>query len=225
MSLKIGRIAALAATVATVAGLGVTASPALAKGGDIIAPFTNWTISGSITDHKLNQAIVLPSGSTFNGTADITTGVVSGTLAIPAFTATVKILGLPTKVGLKIVPTGPATGTIGSDATTSGDFDLAVVANQYLDVTSAGLLGINIPTSCQTVSPLSLDLNAVLSANQLSNGATFTGTTTIPSAKCGGPLGGLLGPILTSLLSGPSNGFSISLAPPATTTTTTTAAG
>jgi hypothetical protein len=216
MSLKSSRIAALVATATTVALLGVTAAPALAKGGDIIVPFTNWTVSGSITAKKLNQAITLPSGSSFNGQADLTLGTVTGTISVPSFTASVTILGLPSKVGLKIVPTGPATGTIVSDPNTVGDLDLSIVAQQNLDVTSIGLFGLTIPTNCTTTSPMSLDLSDVIAESDLSSGATFTGTTTVPSAKCSGALGGLVGPILTALLSGPNNPFSISIAPPAT---------
>lgn len=218
MFLKTSRIAAVAATVASVAALGVTAAPASAKGGDIITNFVNWTVSGSITAKKLNQAIVLPSGSSFNGSADLTTGAVTGTISIPAFTASVKILGLPSKVGLKIVPTGPATGTLAPDPNISGNLILDVTAEQNLEVTSIGLFGLTIPTNCTTVSPMSLVLDASINQDQLSSGATFTGTTTVPNAKCTGLLGGLVGPILTALLSGPGNPFSITLAPPATTT-------
>ncbi len=219
MSLKTSRIAVVAATVASVAAFGVTASPALAKGGDIIDTFTNWTVSGSITAKKLNQAIVLPSGSAFNGQADLTTGAVTGTISVPAFTASVKILGLPSKVGLKIVPTGPATGTVASDPNVPGNVILTVTALQNLDVTSIGLFGITIPVSCSTTSPMSLSLVGSLTPLQLTNGATFSGTTTVPSASCSGFLGGLIGPVLTALLSGPNNPFSITLAPPATSST------
>ena len=86
MSPKTSRIAALVATVSTVASLACR-SGAVGDGQDIIVPFTNWTVSGSITAKKLNQAIVLPSGSTFNGSADLTSGAVTGTIDVPAFTA------------------------------------------------------------------------------------------------------------------------------------------
>ncbi len=57
-------------------------------------------------------------------------------------------------------------------------------------------------------------LEAEEPASSLATGATFTGTTTLPSVKCqGGLLGGLFGVVMTSLFSGPNNPFEFTIEP------------
>ena len=70
------------------------------------------------------------------------------------------------------------------------------------------------PVSCQTSTPVSFPLVADVPALSLATGAPFTGKVTLPSRKCGGALGGLLGPLLTGLMPGPNNAFSLTIAPP-----------
>jgi len=176
--------------------------------------FKNWTLSGSLTDKTLGQKITLPSGATFNGSATLP-GALTGNILVPKFSATVSILGLKTTVGLSFTENGPVTGTIEADPTTAGNLDVVGTAKATIGISSVGLFGINIPTSCQTSSPVSFPLSADLPALDLTTGATFTGTTTLPSVKCGGILGGLLSPILTLLFSGPGNTYSLTIAPPA----------
>lgn len=180
---------------------------------DLIVHFPNWKLTGSVTDKKLNQAIPLPTGATFNGSADLNTGVIGGDIKVPPFSATVKVLGLPTKVGLTITETGPASGTILPDPVTAGNLVISIAAKANLGVTSVGLFGLNIPTSCTTTSPLVLPLSASVGLSGLGSGVSFTGTTTFPSLKCGGLLGGILGPVLSALMSGPNNPFALKIAP------------
>ena len=144
MSLKSSRIAALVATAATVALLGVTAAPALAKGGDIIVPFNNWAVSGSITAKKLNQAINLRVGlrSTV-GRSDVRCGYrqIDG--------SAVRRVGHDPRAPVEGRPEdrsgGTSTGTIVDDTTTPGDLDLSLTASQNLLVTSIGLFGTHDP--------------------------------------------------------------------------------
>ncbi len=177
---------------------------------DEVIPFSNWTLSGSVTAKKLGQKISLPSGATFNGSADLTKDTLTGNISIPKFNASVKILGIPTTVGLTFSESGPATGTI----TPSGsNLVIAATAKANIGITAVGILGLNIPTSCTTSTPVVFPLSATEPSLALLSGATFTGTTTFPSIKCGGLLGGLLSPVLTALFSGPSNPFSLTIAP------------
>jgi hypothetical protein len=179
--------------------------------------FNNWTLSGSLTDHTLGQKIAIPPGATFNGSATIP-GTLTGNIKVPAFNATIKILGLSTTVGLTFTEDGPATGTIAPSTTTPGNLVITGSAKANIGISAVGILGINIPTSCSTSSPVTFALDANLPALDLTTGATFTGTTTLPSVKCGGILGGLLGPVLTALFSGSNNAYSLTIAPPATST-------
>ena len=206
-------VGAVAATLA-LAVAGVSSASA----ADTIIKFNNWTLSGSVTVKKLNQSITLPKGSTFNGSADLTAGTISGDISVPAFTSSVKVLGIPTTIGLTFTEAGPATGTIIDDPTTSGNLDVNVSAKATLGITSLGILGINLPSSCKTSSAVSFPLVADVPALDLATGLSTTGTTTFPSVSCGGLLGGIEGPLLTTLFSGPGNSYSLTIAPPATTT-------
>ena len=59
------RRAVLGIAVALLAAC-VVSVPA-ASAADIVLPFTNYKVAGSLTVKKLNQSITLPDGSTFNG--------------------------------------------------------------------------------------------------------------------------------------------------------------
>jgi hypothetical protein len=176
--------------------------------------FTNWTLSGTLKDTRLGQTITLPKGATFNGSATIP-GTLTGDIKVPAFSAKISILGIPTTVGLTLTETGPATGTIVPDPSGNGNLVIKGAAKANIGITAVGILGLNIPVSCATSNPVTFGLNANLPALDLTTGATFTGTTTLPSVRCGGFLGGLLSPVLTLLFSGPNNPYSLTIAPPA----------
>ena len=68
MHLKLGRTVALAAALAAVGAISVTATASAYSNTQL---FTNAPVSGSLTPKKLNQAVVLPEGSAFNGKARI----------------------------------------------------------------------------------------------------------------------------------------------------------
>lgn len=182
---------------------------------DTVIKFNNWVLTGSLTPHKLGQKIAFPSGSTFNGSADLTKGTVTGDIKIPKFSAKISILGIPTTVGLTVAETGPVTGTLAPDPNVSGNLVFKATAKANIGISAVGILGINIPTSCTTSSAVSFPLSTSAPALSLTTGVSFSGTTTLPSVKCGGILGGLLSPVLTALFSGPNNSFSLAIAPPA----------
>ena len=189
----------------------------------VIVKFNNWALTGFLTDKRLGQTINLANVGTFNGQAVLTANTFSGYVAVPAFSANVKIFGfLPTTVGLNMVEASPVSGSIGPDPNVSGNLVVNASAKVNIYITAVGLFGINIPTTCKTATPVTFPLQGSFPALQLTTGATFTGTTTLPAVQCGGILGGLLSPVLTALFSGPGNAYSLSIAPQPTTTTTTT---
>jgi lysophospholipase L1-like esterase len=180
----------------------------------------NWVVSGSLTPKRLNQAIALPEGSTFNGEAaiDVLTGsgTIEGTTTVPAFEAPIKILGIPAKVGLTVTQVGTSAGTISPSTTLAGGLSVSLPTQLNLGVTSFTIFGLKIPNQCQTAEPLSLNLSDNLTIEELdSTGLHFTGSTTIPRVKCEGPLGIVEEAVLSSLISGPGNAYSINIAPPA----------
>jgi len=184
------------------------------------AEYTDWTVSGSLTDRKLSQAITLPGGATFNGRGEVNTesaGSVSGTLSIPPFAAPFKLGGLVSaKLGLTLTPVGPLEGSVAKSETVSGDETLTAPVQLKLGISSVSLLGLQIPTRCSGSEPVSLKLVENLTREELLREVwSFAGMVTVPRLKCeGGLLGGALGLVLTDLLSGPENAYSIRFTAP-----------
>jgi hypothetical protein len=180
-----------------------------------------WVLSGSITDKKLGQAITLPEGSTFNGSGELNTatgaGTETGSVSIPPFSASLKLFGvLPVNLGLSLTQSSAISGTIAKSETVAGDEHLSLPIALNLRVTSVGILGLSIPTSCATIEPLALGLAANLTREELlTTGWSFAGAATLARFRCEGALlGRLFGGVLTGLLSGEENAYAISIKPP-----------
>ena len=183
--------------------------------------FSKWPLAGSLTPKPLGQAITLPSGSSFNGSGELNTetndGTVTGNITVPAFKATPKLFGLlPVSLGMTVTQSGAISGTIAPSKTVSGDETLTLPAKLNLDFTSIGLLGLNIPTKCQTSQPVSLTLTDTLTKEALlSKGWSFSGTATIAKITCeGGLLGSLYGETLSGLISGTGATYSLTVTAP-----------
>jgi hypothetical protein len=180
--------------------------------------FSNWVLSGGLDIGKLNQEISLPEGARFNGIASINletqSGPLSGTVTIPAFNAMLKILGVPATVGLELTQVGSIEGSIAASTAIPGDFSLSLPTKANIGFSSITIFGLKIATKCVTSEPLALNLLDTLPLEELlSTGAQFMGTTKFPTVKCEGTNGTLVSAILTSLFSGPSNPYSIAIAP------------
>ena len=197
------RRAVLGAAAALLAA-GVVSVPA-ASAADIVLPFTNYKVAGSLTVKKLNQSITLPPGSTFNGQANITTQQLTGHVFIPEFTSTIRVLGVPTQVTTKLEEAQPVQGTVTVDPNFNVHLRSTTSAILRIKKLRLGLLGV--PTTCRTAEPIVLTMNY---DGPLVYPLAFDGTTTIPRLTgCG-----LLGPTLGTLLSGPGNAYHVTLAPP-----------
>jgi hypothetical protein len=233
------RIAALVATLAAVGLMSVATSASAA-----VTPITaaNCTepsfflgplrltkpVSGSLTVKKLNQSVPL-SGGAFGGTvglcfeneaSKLTGSITEGTITFPPFTAPLKILGIPSEVGMEIKQFGPGEGTIKGEITgpctpttcnAAGEplVELNVQAQANINFTTVKILGLTVPTKCITSKPISLPLVKNLSLLELLFGTTITGVATMPPVSCEGPLGIVEGAVLTALFSGPENPFSL----------------
>jgi hypothetical protein len=194
--------------------------------------FSNWTVSGSLTDKKADQVITLPSGSTFNGGGEIVlevseagtlaniSGTLDGKLFVPEFSTQLTLAGYstPIKADLSFKEVGTSQGTISKDPTSqeAGAVILNVVSRANLGLTEVGLLGIQTPVNCTTSEPATFNLVDHTTFNELvSVGPRFAGTVTLPSFTCGGLQGLVVGPVVTTLLSGPENPYTIDISPPA----------
>jgi hypothetical protein len=176
-----------------------------ASAADTVVPFTNYQVGGSLTVKKLNQSINLPAGSTFNGSANLTQGTLSGHVSIPEFTSTIRVLGIPTQVTTQLTEAQPVQGTVKLDPDFTTHIRSTTSAILHIRKLRLGLL--SVPTTCRTAEPIVLTLNY---DGPFAFPIAFDGTTTIPPLTgCG-----LLGPTLGTLLSGPGNAYHITLAPP-----------
>lgn len=117
---------------------------------------------------------------------------------------------------------GPADGTLVTvpAAACAGErfggtcMTFSVDTRAEIGLTVVGLLGIEVPTQCETSEPVDFPLHATLTLGELLNsGPGFTGTVTIPSITCGGIDGLLLGPVVTGLMSGPENPYALHIGP------------
>jgi hypothetical protein len=195
------RAVIFAVTIATL-GWSAPAAPAAE------VPFVNWTVKGNLTVAKLKQDVVLPPGSTFNGTLETTTEQLTGHVAVPRFTTRFRVLGVPADATLELVESGPATARVVLGATTTIDGQSSFTI--HIRKLRSPLLPLNlVGGNCRTSAPVVLPLH-YSGPLDLVNGFTFTGTTTIPSLTgCG-----LATPLLNALMAGPNNPFSVSIAPP-----------
>jgi hypothetical protein len=227
MSRRMWRIAAVAAPLAIIGATSIAAAPAWAG---FSTSFVNWAVSGSLTPKKLNEPVTLPKGSTFNGVADIETlsptelsGTVKGELYVPPFKTTLKLAGLiPSEVGVTFTEAGASEGTMSfapASACAGSPYagqcaTMSVTSKAIIGITVVGLLGIDVPTQCQTTEPVTFDLKTTLTLGELLDvGPHFTGSTTIPTISCEGLSGLALGALITGLMSGPENPYALYIAP------------
>lgn len=240
MSLKFARIAALAASLGAIGAMSVAATPASAI-PTVTQQFENWVVTGSLTPKKLNEPVVLPQGSTFNGSATITytgnyeniAGTATGIVAVPPFKASLALLGIvPTTVGVTFQQVGKSEGTITPGELTpacpahsgvSQCVNMSVISNVNVGITMLGTsveaggasLGVSATTNCVTSEPISFHLSTQITLPKLLVwGPQFTGTTTVPPLKCEGPEAILLAPVLSAVMSGPDNPYELAITRP-----------
>ncbi len=224
MSQSARRLVAIATTLAVIGGMSLAAAPAFAS---FTEPFVNWAVSGYLTPKKLNEPVVLPKHSTFNGSAIFSAlpptpgwgATLSGSLVVPPFTASLKLVGLiPTSVNTTFTEVGTSEGTL-AEAPAADCPDpilpgpcatMSVTSRATIGLTEVGLLGIGVPVHCETSEPVTFNLSTHLTFEEVAEiGPRFAGTTTIPSITCSGVEGVLVGPLLTTIMSGPENPYSL----------------
>jgi hypothetical protein len=194
-----GALSAIAA-LAAAAALAVPSASAQ----DVVLPFTNYQVGGTLTVKKLDQSITLPAGSTFNGAANLTTNQLQGDVFVPEFSSTIRVLGVPTQVTTKLEQAQPVQGTIALDGP---NVSIHSTTSAILRIKKLRLGLLSVPTTCRTAEPVVLTLDY---EGPLAFPLAFDGETTIPRLTgCG-----LLAPTLGTLLSGPGNAYHLTLSPP-----------
>jgi pimeloyl-ACP methyl ester carboxylesterase len=173
--------------------------------GNIIVSMKAWPLTAQVTIKGMNQTVHLPSDSTFSSESDVNAKVLNGSLQVPDFKQSMKILGIGAQIGLKIAPVGDASGTV--ELGRDGSLKVAGVAKADITVTSVW----GIPFGqCKTEKPVLFPLNYTGPLSGLGAGLTFSGTTTFPPIK-----GCIISAIISSLMSGAGQQYTFAVNPPA----------
>jgi hypothetical protein len=215
----------LAAVLAVVGAMSLATASASANLQQVIS---HWEVTGSLTPAKLNQPVILPQGSYFEGEANFASlvpaisGTLTGTVHVPPFNASLALLGLvPSNVGVTFEQVGTPQGTVASapraqckEEPEFGCMTVNIPAKANLGVTVVGALGIEVPTHCETSEPVAFNLKETLAFPEIfAPGLQFKGKTTIPPMKCEGLEGIAIGLALTAVMSGPDNPFELNIRP------------
>jgi pimeloyl-ACP methyl ester carboxylesterase len=180
-----------------------TANPG---GGNFVVTLDKWPLTATVGLKTLAQTVYLPATSTFSADTDMTAQRLTGSLSIPDFKQSLKIIGIGSQIGLQVTPVGQATGTAKLD--NAGQ--LHVHGSAFANIVVTSVSGIPVG-SCKTVTPVEFPINFDGPVSSLGNGKlTFTGTTTFPQIK-----GCIISAILSSLMSGAGQTYSFTVAPPA----------
>jgi dienelactone hydrolase len=180
-----------------------TANPG---GGNFVVTLDKWKLDASVGLKTLAQTVTMPPDSTLTATADITAKTLKGQLSIPNFTTTIKLIGLPLSIGLKVTPASDVTGTSSVD---SGGI-LHVHATAPVNITVASIFGIPFG-ECKTVTPVNFPIDFDGPIASLGNGnLTFTGTVAFPQIK-----GCIISAIVSTLMSGNGQTYKFTVSPPA----------
>ncbi len=164
-----------------------------------------WPLAANVVVKGLNQTVVLPKESSFSAATDITEKTLRGTLNVPDFKQSLKILGIGAQVGMKIAPIGDTVGTVSLDR--AGQ--LTITGTAKTDITVTSVWGIPFG-QCKTQTPVEFPLNYKGPVSGLGNGLSFTGTTTFPPIK-----GCIISAIISALMSGSGQQYSFVVTPPA----------
>jgi Secretory lipase len=175
---RTARVVTATALAAVALGVAGTAPPASA------APITlDWSADiDSTIAGLINKTVEFPEG-TFDGQVDLSTGEMTGDIALPTATLTFNAFGLiPVRTDIQVVPEGPVTGTV--DITT-----MRVTADLTFDIVIprfqlAGVGVLNPSAECRTVEPVQATLTGTLDPSL--GAASLTGTYAIGNFQgCG----------------------------------------
>lgn len=173
--------------------------------GNFVVSLKDWKLAANIDLKTLKQTVTLPEESTFTADSDMTDKKLTGTMVVPSFKQTLKIIGLPIQVGLTVKPVGLTTGNVSLD----NDGQLKIRGTAYADIIVTSVAGIPFG-ECKTVSPVAFPLSFDGPISALGSGnLTFDGTTSFPQLK-----GCSISAVLSTLMSGDGQKFAFNVTPP-----------
>jgi len=177
----------------------------LPNSGNYKVELKAWPLNAHVDLKTLAQTVQLPATSSFTAMTDITAKTLDGTLNVPDFKQSLKIIGIGAQIGMKITPNGRTTGSAELDEKGI----LSVKGLAKVDITLTSVWGIPFG-ECKTVAPVEFPLSYVGPVSGLGNGLTFAGTTAFPQIK-----GCVISAIMSAFFTGSGNGYSFAVAPPA----------
>ncbi len=197
------RRSTMLAAAAVLGAVTAVAVPAAAQAAPIAVDFNN--VTGTTHLAKPNVDVAVPT-SVVKTQVDLDAKTLTGSAALAPLTAKLNLahlIGVTSTV--KVVPTGPLTGTIdlaASQLTTTTTFVLELT-DVHLDVAPSINL---VKAGCRTSRAITLTLRNTTPVD-IFQPITTQGTYTIPSfTRCG-----VLTPLLSLLLSGPNNTMTLVL--------------
>jgi hypothetical protein len=154
---------------------------------------------------KSGMTVQAPKGA-FDGTVDLASGNLTGTMSIPPSNLTLSLFGvLPVvEIGFAMEPTRPTTGhvdfaTLQSTTTSQFNIHLTKMTPKGTDVNLVG-------KDCRTSSPITITISGPAALNTAS---TMSGTFAIPDfSSCGG-----MTQVINALIPGPGNTFTATFGP------------
>lgn len=189
------------------------ASAALVLGASSAVADTTLTLtypaSGSTSVAATNASLALGPGS-LTATADLTTGMVTGTLSLPNSTGSFTELGIvPVTATVAFTEVGSVTGTVSlaTGATTA-------TADETLRITDLKVAGVDtfVGPNCKTVTPARITVTSQPGFSVL-QGGPLAGTYTIPDFNNCGLLDSEAG-LIDLTIPGPGNTIALTLGTP-----------
>jgi pimeloyl-ACP methyl ester carboxylesterase len=178
--------------------------------GDLVIPLPAWQLTGSVTEKKSGISIEIPKGSTLTAHGDVTNETLAAELAIAPINQTISVLGLPITVKGSLTPTEKVFhGKV--SLSNEGVLSQTAEGAANMKVSSAAVGILQLPIGCTTKEPIKLPLSITEPVNALETGG-FAIKTEVTVPEFGGC--GLVGPVLSSLMSGPENPINITATPP-----------
>jgi dienelactone hydrolase len=181
------------------------ADTSLPNSGPYKVALNAWPLDAHVDLKTLKQTVQLPASSSFTAVADITNKTLDGTLNVPPFSQSLKIIGIGAQIGMKIEPVGRTTGKTSLDEKGI----LTVTGNADVNITLTSVWGIPFG-ECKTATPVTFPLSYVGPVSGLGTGLNFSGTTTFPQIK-----GCVISAIMSAFFTGSGNGYSFTVSPPA----------
>jgi hypothetical protein len=176
--------------------------------GDFLFSLKGWTLNGTIHLKTLDQDVILPGGSMFTAETNMTKNIITGSMAIPDFTSSIKLLGIPVDVSMSIVNAKPMTGTASLD--NNGILHIHGHAFADIYITKAANL---LPFTLHTKEPVDFPIDFDGPVSSLGDGSLkFAGTTTFSDMVDNGFI---INALFTGLMSGPGQQFTFTVTPPA----------